>query len=242
MLARYSYMWAWFELAMKDLEIRWAWDLLGFRQSWLSNTIWINLYLKLIEEKLEELQQKQNIGQTWLGHPQGGGLQENQPKINSKIELNLDIFIDDKFFNSELDKINFYREIELIEDLEELESIKNEFIEKIPLLNEEKNDIPNWIKNLFNILKLRLKLKDYFITNIRKIWVNYEIKFYDFFDKNKDLEKVKKFLDLDKQVKFVVKDFNTLRSPTKNYKNEEDFLDYLIKMIEKKNFKIKLKE
>jgi transcription-repair coupling factor (superfamily II helicase) len=56
MLAEYSYVWAGFELAMKDLEIRWGWDLLGFRQSGQSTSIWINLYLKIIEEKIEELQ------------------------------------------------------------------------------------------------------------------------------------------------------------------------------------------
>jgi transcription-repair coupling factor (superfamily II helicase) len=48
-----------------------------------------------------------------------------------KIDLNLNIFIDDNLFNSELDKINFYREIEYINDFEELEKFKKDFQEQI---------------------------------------------------------------------------------------------------------------
>jgi len=49
--------------------------------------------------------------------------------FNTKIELDLEIFIQNDYFSSELDKINFYREIELIDNLEELEEIKKDFLQ-----------------------------------------------------------------------------------------------------------------
>jgi transcription-repair coupling factor (superfamily II helicase) len=122
-IVQYSYVWAWFELALKDLEIRWWWDLLGFRQSGQSSQIGVNLFLKLVEDKIEEIK--------------GTGTQ----KIETKIDLNLDLDIDESFFDWELDKINFYREIENISDLETLKSIKDDFVEKHQKLDK-------WLENL----------------------------------------------------------------------------------------------
>ena len=237
MLAEYSYVWAGFELAMKDLEIRWGWDLLWFKQSWTSSSIWINLYLKIIEEEILKLQEN-------IGHPQGVPLHWNcrdtpceYPKINIKIDLDISIFIEDSLFWSELDKINFYREIELINDLEELEDIKKDFIENN---NLEKNI--EWLENLFDLIELKIRAKKYFITNIKKNWINYQIDFYDFKDKDKNLKNLRKILDLDKQVKFAVKDLTTLRTSAKSFANTEKFLKYMLSLFKGHNLNTKIKK
>ncbi len=211
-IVEYSYIWAWFELALKDLEIRWGWDLLGFRQSGQSSQVWINLYIKLIEDEIEKLENSQK-----------------NKKIDTKIDLNIDIFIEDNLFNNEFDKINFYREIENLSDLWDLEEIKKDFV-----LNQNK-----WLENLFLLLETKILASDYKITNIKKLWINYQINF----EKDIKLEELKKFLDLDKEVKFIVKDINTLRSPTKNFENDEKFLQYLNNLLKNKvkNKKIRKK-
>ena len=54
----YSYLGAGFELAMKDLEIRGGGDILGVKQSGQAQEIGISLFLKMLEEKIEELKNK----------------------------------------------------------------------------------------------------------------------------------------------------------------------------------------
>ncbi len=217
-IVEYSYLWAWFELAMKDLEIRWSWDILWIRQSWQAKEIWINLFIKMLEEKVEEL--KQNSGNN------------KKDNIDIKIDLSLESFISDKYFTSEIDKLNFYREIETLTTINDLNNLINSF-KKI------NSDFDKNTKNLFYILKLKLKSRKFFIKSIKKIWVNYQIDFHEHIT----LDKLKEFLKLDKEVKFTVISINRLRTSIKNFENDELFLQYMLQLFDLKirNKKFKLK-
>jgi len=229
-VVEHSYVWAWFELAMKDLEIRGWWDLLGFRQSGQSSSIWINLYLKIIEEKILELQENNPLLTYSTDKEATNNLLKN--RIETKIDIDIPVFIPDNFFGSELDKINFYREIELISDLDELGEIKKD-------LYSNNSEIEQSTSNLFNLLELKLLSGKYLITNIKKIWINFQIDFH----KNLKLEELKKFLDLDKQVKFKVISAIRLRSEVKNFANNKNFIEYMLSLFKRSNLnnKIKLK-
>jgi len=232
-IVEYTHLWAWFELALKDLEIRWAWDILGLKQSWQVSEIWLNLFLTMLEEKVEEL--KKNIWTKKINKDK----KENFEKIEEKIipaiiDLNISAKIPDDFFNSALDKINFYREIEVINSLDDL----NEIIKDFKELN---NNFPQETNNLFLLLKLRLQAWKYWIKEIKKIWINYQIEFYKKNNKQEEIEVLKKFLDLDKKVKFVVFSTNILRTPVKKYSSDIDFLNYLSEIFWKKKVKLKRK-
>jgi transcription-repair coupling factor (superfamily II helicase) len=215
-IVQYSYVWSGFELALKDLEIRWWWDLLGFRQSGQSSQIGVNLFLKLVEEKIQNLQNIEN---------------NKQEKIETKIDLNIDLDISDDYFSGELDKLNFYRELENINSIKNLEEIKKDFI-------EQNWKLDSWIKNLFIILETKIKASEYKITSIKKVGINYQLDF----QRNINLEELKWFLELDKEVKFTVVNLHRLRTSTKNFDNEQKFLEYLHNLFFKKiNKKIKLK-
>lgn len=231
-IVEYSYLWAWFELAMKDLEIRWGWDLLGFRQSGQASQVWINLYLKIIEEKILELQQNPLYNNAIKENNNGVNLIPNKlwKYTNTKIDIDIEIFIPDDFFGSELDKINFYREIELIDDLDELENIKMDFI-------NSNNNIPEGLYNLFDLLELKLRAGEYLIESIKKVWINYQIKF----DKDISLEKLKEFLEKDKEVKFKVITINKLRTSVKNFANNKNFIKYIISLLKGYNLNTKIK-
>jgi len=215
-IVQYSYVWAGFELALKDLEIRWWWDLLGFRQSGQSSQIGVNLFLKLVEDKIQQLQNNS----------------KKEEKIETKIDLNIDLNIEDNYFSGELDKLNFYREIENINTLEDLEIIKKDFIEQNWKLSP-------WLENLFKILEVKINASKYKITSIKKVGINYQLDF----EKNIKLEELKSFLELDKEVKFVVADITKLRSATKNFDNDQKFLEYLHNLFNKKIWKkVRLKK
>ena len=56
------------------------------------------------------------------------------------------------------------------------------------------------------------------------------------------MDELKDFLKLDKEVKFTVISLSRLRSPIKNFANEEKFLQYMLQVFDKKlKAKIKLK-
>ena len=217
-MVEYSHLWAWFELAIKDLEIRWWWDILWVRQSWTASDIWINVFLKMLEEKIEELKLK--------------SVDFKDEKITKKIETTIDLnvwaYLDDAFFNSELDKINFYREIESISDLEDLENLVGDFIEINWSLNKEN-------QNLFNLLKLKITSSKFKITSIKRAWVSFEINF----EKDISTQDLKDFLDVDKNAVFIVNDLTKLKTPARNFKNDEEFLNYLLEIFKPKKLTIK---
>lgn len=232
-IVEYSYLWAWFELAMKDLEIRWWWDLLWIKQSGQATEIWVNLFIKMVEDRIEKLKL------THPHHSSDTSLKSNERlkeeiNINTKIDLNIESYLPDDFFGSELDKINFYREIECLNTIEELDNIILDF-------KNINSELPTPAINLFNLLLLKIKASHYKIIWIKRVWINYQIDF----DSNINLEELKEFLKLDKEVMFTVTSIHRLRSETKKFWNsDEKFLNYLLKLFEKKiiNKKIKLKK
>ncbi len=227
----YSHLWAWFELAIKDLEIRWWWDILGIRQSGQWHEIGVNLFIEMLEDKVDEL--KNNLAETFIDNLNNNdSIEKKVKRINTTIDLNLPAYIDDSYFWSELDKINFYREIESLDSIFDLENIINDF-------KDINRNTPKATNNFFDLLKLKLKAWEYLIKSIKKVWINYQIDFKDWIS----LVNIKDFLLLDDKVKFIVINVNRLRSSQNNFENDEKFLQYMLQLFFKKIWlkKIKLK-
>ena len=218
-IVNYSHLWSGFELAIKDLEIRWWWDILGIRQSWQSKEIWINLFLEMLENKVDQLKKEIPLSQHF-----------SPAEICTSIDLNISAFIPDYFFNSQLDKINFYREIESLETIEDLNNIIEDF-------KEINKNIPYETKIFFDLLKLKIKASNYKIKSIKKAWRHYQIDFYE----NITIEELKNFLKLDKEAKFIVISIYKLKSLNNNFANQEKFLQYMIWFFEWKIYKEKIK-
>ncbi len=215
-MVEYSHLWAGFELAMRDLEIRWGWDILWLNQSGLSSEVWMSVYLKLLEDKVEELKYSQEINASQN--------EEIKKKLDTTIDLNISAYLEDDFFDSDLDKLNFYREIESISSLEELDNLIEDFKEFSWELKEEN-------KNLFRLLEVKIIAWDYKIRSIKRNGVSYEILFRN----DISLEELRNFLDKDSEVKFIVHSLQSLKSSCIKFHGDEDFLLYLYNiMIEKK--------
>ena len=237
-IVNYSYLGAGFELAMKDLEIRWGGDLLGCRQSGQTSEIGVNLYLKMVEQKIAELKEQSPLSVSPQGREE---TQKNILKINTKIDLQLNIWVPDSYFDSDLDKINFYREIESVSQLEDLEELISDF--------RQENNVkifPEEMDTFFTLLKVKLNAQKLNISHIKKVWINYQLDFspHSVSPTGREVtQQLKKFLDLDKEIKFVVITDKRLRTPVKHFTNPEKFLKYLLTLFERKitRRKVKLK-
>lgn len=206
-IVKYSYLWAGFELAIKDLEIRGGWDILWVRQSGQATEIGIHLFIEMLEDKIEELKHE------WVAHTSHKG-------NDVSIDLWISAYIQDDAFSWETDKLNFYREIESIDTLDALEDLKKEFY-------SVSSETPVETENLFNILTLKIKCIDYKIRSIKKVWINYEINFKN----NISVEDLKSFLKLDKDVLFHIVSLDKIRTPKKSFSSDSEFLEYLLQMF-----------
>lgn len=226
----YSYLWAGFELAMKDLEIRWWWDILGIKQSGQSKEIGVTLFLKMLEDKITELKEERELNT----HISKDSLHNKKRKHKPcQIELMIETKIADSYFLNEVDKIHFYRELELVEGIQELEEIWWNFF------GNPKN-IPHESMNLLALLKAQKLAKEFGVSKVKKIWNYYNLDFHP----DIHIDELKKLLLQDKEIIFTVVSGTKLRANAKEFANDEIFLQYLLRIFEGKigNPKIKLKK
>ncbi len=190
-----------FEIALRDLEIRGAGDVLGIKQSGKTHDTGLSLYFTLLEEKIEELR--------------SGNL---TPKNDCKIELDISYFIDNDFFDSELDKIRFFRNIESIDTLEDLEFAHQTFAEA----NET---LPESFENLFLLLRARIIFRTFKVISLKKIGSSYVFEL----DPTLTVPMVRKFLELDTTGDFILVSVHKIKVLVKNFKGDKDFLETLLK-------------
>lgn len=199
-IVNHSHLGAGFEIAMRDLEIRGAWDILGIKQSGRSKETGLSLYLQLLEQKIEELKTGQS-----------------RQRVDCKIELDISYYISDDFFASEVDKIAFFRNLESMENEADLDFTYDTFRQGF-------DELPEAVENLFLVLKARLRLAQYWVCLLKKVMHNY---FFEF-DRSTDVPKLRKFMELDRTGDFVIVTAHKVRVETKHWKNHKDFLRSLL--------------
>lgn len=200
-IANNTHLGAGFEIAMRDMEIRGAWDVLGIKQSGRSKDVGLTLYFRLLEERISEIKE------------------EKKKRVLTKIELDISYIIPTEYFLSESDKLNFFREIENLETLNELDEMEDEIS---PLFQKNQWNREN---HLFLIMRSRLILSEYKIIKVSKIWINYVFDFAD----NTSVSDIKRFLErFDTQKRMILLSIKKIRVESRYWKSPEDFLRNLV--------------
>jgi len=132
-LLNFDYLGAGFEIAMRDLELRGAGNIIGKEQSGYMNMIGYDLYRRLLEEIISELQ--------------GVPLPET-PKIT--LDLDVPAFLPDEYVEEGARKIEFYKKITGATSDEDLCTIREE-------LEDRYGELPSEAGRLFEIAALRLQ-------------------------------------------------------------------------------------
>lgn len=120
-----------YRIAMRDLEIRGAGDVLGPQQSGHLSTVGYDMYVKLIEEAVGEAQ---GVEQT--------------PELDTRVELTLDAFLPEDYVPEEKLRVEIYKRIAMIQDEAGRSDIEEELIDRF-------GDIPAPVLNLMHIAQLR---------------------------------------------------------------------------------------
>ncbi len=112
-----------FNLAMRDLEIRGAGNLLGTEQSGSINTVGFDMYVKLLDEAVEELR-----------NSEFKELFKDLPKSEERTEPTIDTFfeigIPKQYMPEQADRLSYYTALFSINKIDELPDIKEEIEDK----------------------------------------------------------------------------------------------------------------
>ncbi|MCB9207770.1 MAG: transcription-repair coupling factor [Ignavibacteriales bacterium] len=112
-----------FNLAMRDLEIRGAGNLLGTEQSGSIDTVGFEMYVKLLDEAVEELKQDE-FKDVFKDLPKH--IDRSEPTIDTYFEVG----IPKSFMPDQSDRLSFYQALFSMLKIEELDEIKDEMIDK----------------------------------------------------------------------------------------------------------------
>ena len=102
-----------FKIAMRDLEIRGAGNLLGAEQHGHMEAVGYDLYCKMLEEAVQEEKGE-----------------KRQESFETTIDMSLDAFIPDRYIPNEVQKLDIYKRIAGIESREEYEDMLEELMDR----------------------------------------------------------------------------------------------------------------
>lgn len=124
-----------FQIAMKDLEIRGAGDLLGAEQSGFINEMGFETYQKMMQEALEELKDDENFENIFENEEDRNKLFKSTKEVN--IDTDLELMLPDDYVSSTEERLSLYQKLADIQSAKELEQFENELIDRFGKLPDE---------------------------------------------------------------------------------------------------------
>lgn len=122
-----------YQLAMRDLEIRGAGNLLGSEQHGFIAEVGFETYVRLVREAVEELR--------------GGG--EESSRVQPRVELSIDAFLPETYITDGLSRISIYQRLARTSKLEDLPSLYAE-------LEDRFGPAPDAVKKLFLVTEVAM--------------------------------------------------------------------------------------
>lgn len=157
-----------FNIAMKDLEIRGAGDLLGGEQSGFINEIGFDTYQKILTEAIEEL--KENEFKELYDEVEGP--HKKTFVKDTQIDSDFELLFPDDYINNITERLNLYTALNLIKEEEALQKFEAELVDRFGELPTQVVDLLNsvrikWISSSIGLEKVVMKkgkLIGYFIA------------------------------------------------------------------------------
>jgi transcription-repair coupling factor (superfamily II helicase) len=163
-------------IAMKDLEIRGAGDLLGGEQSGFINDIGFDTYQKILKEAIEEL--KENEFKDLYNSEEDSKPKEFVKEI--QIDTDFEILFPDDYINIVSERLTLYNELSDLETEEELVEFEKQIIDRFGELPTQVVDLFDsvrikWLAKNLGLEKLVLKQKrmiGYFVSDQQSEYYN----------------------------------------------------------------------
>lgn len=121
-----------FKIAMRDLSIRGAGNMLGAQQHGFIDSVGYDLYSQMLSNAIKERKGKKTV-----------------KKSNAEIDLKLEAYIPDSYIGDQEEKIEFYKKIKAVADHDEMDKIEDELIDRF-------GDYPVAVENLLAVAGLKV--------------------------------------------------------------------------------------
>ena len=164
-----------FNIAMRDLDIRGAGNLLGGEQSGFINEIGFEMYQKILDEAIMELRMEhEELRDTNVGGSQKLMQQQHSKYISDcNIDTDMEILIPDYYVNNITERLNLYRELDDSNTEEQLIKFQSQLTDRFGPVPEEAIELIHtirlrWLAMQIGFEKLLLKnnkMTGYFIQN-----------------------------------------------------------------------------
>ena len=196
-LEQFSELGSGFNIAMKDLEIRGAGDLLGGEQSGFINEIGFETYQKIMNEAIEEL--KENEFKDLYEEDENAPPKDYVKDI--QIDSDFELLFPDEYINNVSERLNLYNELSLLKNEEDIVAYENKLIDRFGPLPKQAIALLNsirikWVATRLGIEKLVLKqgkMVAYFVSDQQSAYYtsNQFHKVLQFVQRNGNLCKMK---------------------------------------------------
>lgn len=143
------------KIAMRDLEIRGAGNLLGEAQSGHMEAVGYDLYCKMLNEAVVRLK---------------GG--EEEESFSTSVDLNIDAYIPESYIKNEYQKLDIYKRIAAIENEEEMDDMMEELIDRF-------GDIPKKVQQLLHIAALKSLAHSVYVTAVEQKGQDFKFTMYE---------------------------------------------------------------
>jgi len=157
-----------FYIAMKDLEIRGAGDLLGGEQSGFINDIGFETYQKILNEAIQELKENEFKD---LYNQEEDQIKEYVKEV--QIDTDFEILFPDDYISSIAERLSLYKELSELDTEEEIQAFEKKLIDRFGELPIEAVDLLNsvrlkWVARTLGLERVILKQKrmiGYFLSD-----------------------------------------------------------------------------
>jgi transcription-repair coupling factor (superfamily II helicase) len=135
-MQEYSSLGQGFRIAMRDMEIRGAGNILGTSQSGHVSLVGYEMYLDLLEDAIQELKGE-----------------ESAPRIDPEIHLKLEVYIPDDYVPDTQQRMNLYKRLSKAETNTEIEDTEEEIFDLY-------GKPPVQVHQLIQVMRIRLAMKE----------------------------------------------------------------------------------
>lgn len=155
-----------FHLAMQDLDIRGAGNMLGAEQSGFIADLGYETYQRILNEAVEELKQEEGlITETMVDEDESSNKSSNSPRIwvgDAQFECDLQVNFPPDYIENISERITLYRELDSLRNEQELMAYEKRLIDRFGALPEQAKELLNvvrlrWICCRLGIEKIMLK-------------------------------------------------------------------------------------